>query len=107
MCEDRRDIGEYANWKDAGCELHSSCLSCPFPRCIDEEPRGRQRRRLNGRSISMLEMRMQGKVVKEIAACFGVSVRTVQRALQCNKRRENETANLGLHISINNVMEEC
>ena len=107
MCEVNRDIAEYANWKDAGCELHPSCLCCPLSRCIEEEPRGRQRRRLDGRSASMLEMRMQGKAVKEIAASFGVSVRTVQRALQDKNGRENETAHLDLLISTNTVAEEC
>ena len=74
------DVVEYANWKDGGCDLHPACLECPLPKCIEEEPRGRQKRRLGFRAEAMKEMRSQGKNAREIAAAFRVSERTVQRA---------------------------
>ena len=46
MYEGYVDVVEYANWKDGGCDLHPACLECPLPKCIEEEPRGRQKRRL-------------------------------------------------------------
>ncbi len=81
MCEGCIDVIEYVNWKDAGCDLSPACLECPLPRCIEEEPRGRQRRRLEHRAAAMNELRRQGKNTREIAAAFRVSERTVQRAL--------------------------
>jgi hypothetical protein len=68
-------------WRDEGCELFSSCLNCPLPKCVEDEPRGQQRLRMAARSRRMAEMRRGGKSVKEIAVIFGVSKRTVQRAL--------------------------
>ena len=73
---------EYVNWKDAGCDLYPACLKCPLVRCIEEEPRGRQRRRLGSRSADMQEMRGRGCTVREIASAYGLSARTVQRALR-------------------------
>jgi len=73
---------EYVNWKDAGCDLYPSCLSCPLPQCIEEQPRGRQRQRMYERSSGMMALRDRGLAAREIAAVYRVSVRTVQRALR-------------------------
>ncbi len=69
------------NWRDEGCELFPSCLNCPLPRCIEEEPRGKQRLRMLARARRMAELRRDGKSIKQIAVLFEVSKRTVQRAL--------------------------
>ncbi len=79
-------LPEEIDWRDEGCEVFGSCLNCPLPRCLEEEPRGRQRLRLAVRNKRMVELRQGGKSVKEIAGLFGVSQRTVQRALRSNKR---------------------
>jgi hypothetical protein len=74
---------EFCNYKDEGCELADSCLNCPFSRCIFDERAGKQRW-LKGRrakEISRLHI-VEGKKLKELAAMFGVSERTVQRALK-------------------------
>ena len=34
---------EYCHYRDEGCEFADSCLDCPFPKCIYDEPGGRQR----------------------------------------------------------------
>ena len=69
-------------WRDRGCELFPACLNCPLPRCVEEEPRGQQRLRMEARKRRMAEMRVGGKTIREIARLFGVSIRTVQRALR-------------------------
>lgn len=74
-------IPEDINWKDTGCEVHSSCLKCPREKCIEEESRGRQKLRMNARSRQMALLRRQGKNVTEIARLYSVSERTVQRSL--------------------------
>ncbi len=82
---------EYVNWKDRGCDLYPACLECPMQRCIEEEPRGRQKRRLAVRAELMKEMRAGGISSREIAAAFGVSARTVQRALgRCGNGSKTE-----------------
>ena len=93
ILSDSRDIEpdlppEYCRYRDDGCELADSCLNCPFPKCIYEQPRGRQRwlKSLRDKEIVRL-FTAEGVGVKELALRFGVSPRTVQRALG---RAENE-----------------
>ena len=33
---------EYCHYRDEGYELAGSCLNCPFPQCVYDEPGGRQ-----------------------------------------------------------------
>ncbi len=79
---------EYCHYRDEGCELADSCLSCPLPRCIYDQPGGRQRwlKRQRDREIVRL-FTAEGKGIEELAFMFGISRRTVQRAL---KRFKNE-----------------
>ena len=69
-------------YSDEGCELAPSCLNCPFPHCIKEEPWGKEKFFKRTRAERMLELKQEGKSVKEIARIFEVSTRTVQRALK-------------------------
>lgn len=73
---------EDIEWQDEGCELYPRCLECPLEKCVEEEPRLRQRVRLEMRAERMRELKARGKSTAEIARIFGVSVRTVQRALK-------------------------
>ncbi len=79
---------EYCHYRDEGCDFANSCLNCPFPQCIYEQPRGRQRwlKRLREREM-IRRFTTEGRGIKELAVMFGVSQRTVQRAL---KRAKNE-----------------
>ena len=72
---------------DLGCRLHPSCLACPLDRCHYEDPRAFLRRR----AAEMADLRRQGRRNREIAIAFGVSVRTVQRALKAAKSGSNGT----------------
>jgi len=73
---------EFCRYQDEGCDLAASCLNCPFPQCIYERPGGKQRwlKMMRNREIIRLFTR-EGKEVKELASMFGISTRTVQRAL--------------------------
>ena len=75
---------EYCHYRDEGCEYADSCLNCPFPKCLYDEPRGRQRwlKEMRNREISRLFSGGWG--VSELAVLFGVSQRTIQRALKNN-----------------------
>ena len=76
-------LPEYCHYKDEGCEFADSCLDCPFLQCIYEQPGGRQLwlKKLRDREIVRL-FGSEGKGVRELALEFGVSQRTVQRALK-------------------------
>ena len=74
---------EYTHYRDEGCELAESCLHCPFAECIYDEPGGKQRWLKRVRDRKMAESYTNdGKGIKELAQMFGVSQRTVQRALK-------------------------
>jgi len=74
---------EYCHYRDGGCEFADSCLNCPFPRCIYDQPGGKQRWLKQARDREMARLfTTEGKAVKELALMFGVSQRTVQRVLK-------------------------
>jgi hypothetical protein len=91
---DEQDLPpEYCHYRDEGCDYARSCLRCPFPQCLYDEPRGRQRwtKGLRNREISRLFS--GGRKVKELALMFGLSQRTIQRALkESNGQRIQEEA---------------
>ncbi|MFC1902470.1 Mor transcription activator family protein [Chloroflexota bacterium] len=76
-------LPEYYQYRDEGCEFAEACLGCPFPKCIYDEPRGRQRwlKRRRDKEITN-QFNREGKQIEELALIFGVSQRTVQRALK-------------------------
>ena len=76
-------LPEYCRYRDEGCDLADSCLNCPFPQCIYEQPGGRQHWLKKGRDLEIIRLfNNEDKWVKELALMLGVSPRTVQRALK-------------------------
>jgi hypothetical protein len=75
-------LPEYCHYQDEGCEFAHSCLNCPFTRCIYDEPGGKQHFIKGLRNQEILRLYSDGKGIKELAAIFGVSQRTIQRALK-------------------------
>jgi hypothetical protein len=73
---------EYCHYRDEGCEYAKACLDCPFPQCLYDEPRGRQRWMKKTRDKEIKRLFDTGKKVKELAMFFSVSQRTIQRALK-------------------------
>lgn len=73
---------EYCHYRDEGCEYAGSCLACPFPQCLYDEPRGRQRWLKGRRNKEINRLFSSGWKIKELAMLFGVSHRTIQRAVK-------------------------
>jgi hypothetical protein len=73
---------EYCHYRDEGCEYAQSCLACPFPQCLWDEPRGRQRWLKELRNKEIKRLFTANWKIKEMALLFGVSLRTIQRALK-------------------------
>jgi transposase-like protein len=74
-------LPENTQYVDTGCDVHPSCLTCPLVRCRYDEPGGTRRLLSEGRDRSIVALRRSGHGVEEIASRFGVSRRTVFRAL--------------------------
>ena len=76
-------LPEHVDYRDRGCDLFPSCLSCPLPRCRYDEPGGVRAMLNRVRDREIRRMRLEGGVaVNEIARRFQVSRRTVFRALE-------------------------
>ena len=75
---------EFCHYRDEGCEHAQSCLDCPFPQCLYDEPRGRQRWLKELRNKEINKLFRSGLKVKELAQLFEVSQRKIHRALKDN-----------------------
>ena len=76
-------LPEHVGYKDEGCDLAGSCLNCPYEECIYDKPGGKRHWMKEERSAEMIRLHTEeGKAVKELADMYGVSKRTVQRALK-------------------------
>ncbi|MFN3974630.1 MAG: Mor transcription activator family protein [Dehalococcoidia bacterium] len=83
-------LPDYYPYKDEGCEVSSSCLNCPLPLCKYDDPQGYQRwlaQQREERDQRIWETRQrEGLTVPQLAQRFGVSQRTVFRALARQRR---------------------
>jgi AraC-like DNA-binding protein len=72
-------------YHDQGCYIAPCCLTCPLSVCIEEVPGGP-----NGPAYKYLEIRTfaEGRAIsmEEIGEVFGVSSKTVKRALSRKAR---------------------
>lgn len=75
-------LPEHMEYRDDGCDLYPSCLSCPLSRCRYDVPGGVRALLNKERDHQIRVMREDaGMSVDEIADRFQVSRRTVFRAL--------------------------
>lgn len=65
-----------------GCDLASSCLTCPLPACRFEYPGGVRSLNNLERDRQIVEARMVGTTPTKIAQQLGVGKRTVHRVLE-------------------------
>jgi len=98
---------EYCRYRDEGCEYARSCLRCPFPQCLYDEPRGRQRWMKGLRNREINRLFSGGRKIKELALMFGVSQRTIQRALKDSKKQvcQDQTAAEGQPTNVSEQRE--
>ena len=71
--------------RDRGCNLSPVCLECHLPRCPDDRPYGKADMRKSSRDVEMLNLREKGWLIRELAARFNISDRTVYRTLRLFK----------------------
>tara|TARA_Y100000310_G_C20610042_1_gene777526 strand:- start:1214 stop:1474 length:261 start_codon:yes stop_codon:yes gene_type:complete len=75
-------LAEYGQYRDTGCRYSPSCLACPLPACIHDVPEGLRKvktRVWHGKIKAALR---DGETPDTLAERFGVSTRTVYRALK-------------------------
>jgi hypothetical protein len=83
-------LPEHVQYRDDGCDLFSSCLACPLPRCRYDTPGGARALLIRLRDLEIRRLRHEtGLPVEEIAVRFRVSRRTVFRVLQHDPQRHD------------------
>lgn len=76
-------LPEHSDYRDEGCDLFASCLTCPLPRCRYDEPGGARTMINRVRDEEIRRLRFDaGMAVDEISMRFRVSRRTVFRVLR-------------------------
>ena len=74
-------VPELTHYRDEGCRFWSACLTCPFARCLFEEPGG-ARHALNAARDGEIRRRYAaGEPAVAIAEQFGIARRTVYRVI--------------------------
>jgi len=73
-------LPEDTRYRDEGCELYPRCLICPFPVCRHDDPEWHLKRKAD-RNAQIRRLRRQGKSIAELSDHFGISKRTIHRAL--------------------------
>lgn len=81
-------LPEHQEYRDDGCDLFASCLSCPLPRCRYDVPGGVRTMLNRERDHQIRVLRDDcGLSVDDLAEAFDISRRTVFRALADGRRR--------------------
>ena len=76
------DPTELSEYRDEGCEASVSCLSCPLPGCLEEQPAARKKWLKQARDREVLDHWKKGGSTAETARAVGLSQRTVQRIVR-------------------------
>lgn len=81
-------LPEFTTYRDTGCDIHPSCLTCPLPQCRYDDPGWFHRQQRAQRDAEILKVRLaEALPVEELAARFGISTRTVHRVLSRRSAR--------------------
>ena len=75
-------LPEETRYRDDGCAVSASCLSCPLPRCRYDDDRTLRAILNEPRDLQIVELKERGVPVTEISARFGISKRTIFRILE-------------------------
>jgi hypothetical protein len=84
-------------YRDDGCEISASCLTCPLPQCKYDNPRWFRSEIYKRRyRLVLMALYEDGLSVKEAASRFQVSQRTIFRIRRVVKYGELEPAPEGV-----------
>lgn len=79
-------LPENTNYRDDGCDISASCLTCPLPVCKFDNPGWVRRASRHRRDESVVRARRsEGLGVVELADRFQLSSRTIHRILQSDR----------------------
>jgi hypothetical protein len=75
-------LPEETRYRDDGCAVNPTCLTCPLPRCRYDDDRTLRAILNEPRDLAIVEAKENGVSIAEISSRFGVSKRTIFRILE-------------------------
>ena len=84
---------EDSNYFDSGCKYSPTCLNCPLPICIYDDPNFFKNFIKESRDKSIFQDYEKGMSVKELSIKYEVSIRTIQRSIKLNGSAETTLNN--------------
>ncbi|MEC7880398.1 MAG: hypothetical protein VX590_00170 [Chloroflexota bacterium] len=71
-----------SNYFDSGCKYSPTCLNCPLPLCIYDDPNFFKNFLKESRDKNIFKDYKKGVSVKDLSLKYEVSIRTIQRSLK-------------------------
>jgi DNA-binding IclR family transcriptional regulator len=81
-------LPEHVQYRDDGCEVSPSCLTCPLPVCRYEVRGGLAALQRGPRDAELLDAHRKGAAIDSLCRQFHVSRRTVFRILAAARQAE-------------------
>lgn len=78
---------ELVHYRDDGCRVWRSCLTCPLARCIYDEPRQGRGARFRLRDAEVARLYREGWSARALAQRYGVHRRSIFRILRRERSR--------------------
>jgi hypothetical protein len=85
-------LPEETRYRDDGCAVNPTCLTCPLPRCRYDDKRTLRSILNEPRDLAIIDAKANGVSIAEISARFAVSKRTVFRILENAEDLKNRRA---------------
>ena len=82
-----------SNYFDTGCKYSPTCLNCPLPICIYDDPNFFKNFIKESRDKSIFQDYEKGMSVKDLSIKYEVSIRTIQRSIKLNGSAETTLNN--------------
>lgn len=82
------EVGDFEAYRDTGCQVHPSCLSCPLPQCIYDTARSQQEYERQVTYAAIRRLRDEGVAPKEIARRTNRSIWLVWRILRESRNEQ-------------------
>ena len=82
-----------SNYFDTGCKYSPTCLNCPLPICVYDDPNFFKNFIKESRDKSIFQDYEKGMSVKELSIKYEVSIRTIQRSIKLNGSAETTLNN--------------
>jgi hypothetical protein len=81
-------LPEFCQYRDEGCKLAASCLHCPFPQCVYEQPGEDPKLTKSQRDREIVRLYSEEKKnQRQLAARFNICQRTVARILAAAREK--------------------